>query len=259
MSTFLFNDIIFGPISSRRLGRSLGINLLPDNRKICNFNCIYCECGWTENTSFEKLTFHPRKEVYKALKTKLIKLVSANNQPDVITFAGNGEPTIHPDFDAIIEDTLEIRNSISPETQIAVLSNATMIQKSSVFKALSKIERNILKLDSAIEDTLVKINQPKGKINLAKLISDMQSFNGNLIIQTLFLRGDYKGNKIDNTTEEEINAWLKLLKLIQPFEVMIYTFHRDTPARGLIRISEEELNIIGRKVEKEGIKILVSP
>ncbi len=259
MSTFLFDDIIFGPISSRRLGRSLGINLLPENRKICNFNCIYCECGWTENTSFEKLTFHPRKEVYKALKSKLIKLVSTGNQPDVITFAGNGEPTIHPDFDAIIDDTNEIRNNISPNTQIAVLSNATMIHKNSVFQALSKIERNILKLDSALEDTLFKINQPKEKIKLNKLISNMQSFNGKLIIQTLFLRGSYKGNKIDNTTENEIKAWLKLLKLIQPLEVMIYTFHRDTPAKGLIRISEEELNIIGRKVEKEGIKIIVSP
>ena len=259
MSTFLFDDIIFGPISSRRLGRSLGINLLPENRKICNFNCIYCECGWTENTSFEKLTFHPREEVYKALKSRLTELASTGNQPDVITFAGNGEPSIHPDFEAIIEDTINIRNEITPGTQIAVLSNATMIHKTSVFQALSKIERNILKLDSAYEDTLIKINQPKGKINLGELIRYMRSFDGKLIIQTLFLRGEYKGNKIDNTTKDEINAWLKLLKLIQPLEVMIYTFHRDTPARGLIRISEEELNLIGRKVKKEGIKILLSP
>lgn len=259
MSTFLFDDIIFGPVSSRRLGRSLGINLLPDNFKICNFNCIYCECGWTENTSFEKLRFHSGKEVYVALETRLAKLVDSGNRPDVITFAGNGEPTIHPDFAAIIGDTIEIRNNIAPGTQIAVLSNATMIHKESVFRALLTIERNILKLDSAIPETILKINQPRGKINLEKLVNRMKAFKGKLIIQTLFLRGKYMGYQVDNTTEEEIKAWIELLKQIAPAEVMIYTFHRETPATCLVRISEEELNSIARKVEKEGIKTLVSP
>jgi wyosine [tRNA(Phe)-imidazoG37] synthetase (radical SAM superfamily) len=177
----------------------------------------------------------------------------------MITFAGNGEPSMHPDFKAIIEDTIEIRDKIAPDTKIAVLSNATMIHKEDVFHALLSIERNILKLDSAIPETILKINQPKGRIDLDKLLTQMQAFNGSLIIQTLFLRGEYKGYQVDNTTEEEINGWIKFLKQIRPAEVMIYTFHRDTPARGLIRISEEELISIAQKVEKEGIKTLVSP
>jgi wyosine [tRNA(Phe)-imidazoG37] synthetase (radical SAM superfamily) len=259
MGTFLFNDIIFGPVSSRRLGRSLGINLLPENHKICNFNCIYCECGWTENTSFKELRFHPREEVYKALETRLVKLVDSGNGPDVITFAGNGEPTMHPEFAGIIRDTIEIRNKIAPNTQIAVLSNATMIHKENVFQALLSVERNILKLDSAIPETIFKINQPKGKVDLEKLRKRMQAFNGKLIIQTLFFRGEYMGYQVDNTTEEEIDRWIILLKQIRPAEVMIYTFHRDTPAQGLIRISEEELNSIALKAEMEGIKTLVSP
>lgn len=259
MSTFLFDNIIFGPVSSRRLGRSLGINLLPDNRKICNFNCIYCECGWTENTSFEKLRFHSREEVYRALEIRLAKLVESGNRPDVITFAGNGEPTIHPEFNGIIRDTIEIRNRIAGDTKIAVLSNATMIHKKSVFSALLSIERNILKLDSAIPETILKINQPRGDFKLGKLLEQMQAFNGKLIIQTLFLRGEYKGCQVDNTTDEEIKEWLDFLKKTGPEEVMIYTFHRDTPTAGLIRIPEEELNSIARRVEKEGIKTLVSP
>ena len=259
MSTFLFDNIIFGPVSSRRLGKSLGINLLPNNQKICNFNCVYCECGWSENINSEKVKFHKREEISDALRSRLIQLKASNNVPDVITFAGNGEPTMHPNFEDIINDAIQIRNEVAPQIQIAVLSNATLIHKPGVFMALNKIDQNILKIDSAIPETIEKINQPKGKINLKDLIQNMKAFKGNLIIQTLFLRGETDEVEINNTTQKEIEAWLKLIKEVKPSKVMIYTFHRETSAQGLTRIPENELQQISEKVMKLGISTLVSP
>ena len=259
MSTFLFDNIIFGPVSSRRLGKSLGVNLLPNNQKICNFNCIYCECGWSENIKSEKVKFHTREEISDALRSRLNQLKSSNNVPDAITFAGNGEPTMHPDFEYIINDSIQIRNEVAPQTQIAVLSNATLIHRPDVFMALNKIDQNILKIDSAVPETIKKINQPKGKINLKELIQNMKAFKGNLIIQTLFLRGVTDGVEINNTTQKEIEAWLDLIKEVKPLKVMIYTFHRETSAKGLTRIPESELQQISEKVKNLGINTLVSP
>jgi len=259
MSTFLFDNIIFGPVSSRRLGKSLGINLLPNNQKICNFNCVYCECGWSENINSEKVKFHKKEEISDALRSRLIQLKASNNIPDVITFAGNGEPTMHPSFEDIINDSIQIRNEVAPQVQIVVLSNATLIHKPGVFMALNKIDQNILKIDSAIPETIEKINQPKRKINLKDLIQNMKAFKGNLIIQTLFLRGETDGVEINNTTQKEIEAWLELIKEVKPSKVMIYTFHRETSAKGLTRIPENELQQISEKVMKFGISTLVSP
>ena len=259
MSTFLFDNIIFGPVSSRRLGKSLGVNLLPNNQKICNFNCIYCECGWSENIKNEKVKFHTREEISDALRSRLDQLKTSNNVPDAITFAGNGEPTMHPNFEDIINDSIQIRNEVAPQAQIAVLSNATLIHKPDVFMALNKIDQNILKIDSAVPETIEKINQPKGKLNLKELIQNMKAFKGNLIIQTLFLRGETDGVEINNTTHKEIEAWLELIKEVKPSKVMIYTFHRETSAKGLTRIPENELQQISEKVKKLGISTLVSP
>jgi wyosine [tRNA(Phe)-imidazoG37] synthetase (radical SAM superfamily) len=260
MATFLFDEIIFGPVKSRRLGNSLGINLLPTKRKICNFNCIYCECGWTKD--IEKAISHlpHRSEVSEALENKLLALKAKNNTPDVITFAGNGEPTLHPDFAGIIDDSIVLRNKYYPEAKIAVLSNATTIQNQTIKAALLKVDMNILKLDSAFDSTLKRLNQPRRDINVNELIHDLTGFNGKLIIQTLFLRGSYEGKAVDNTTPEEINAWLKAIDKIKPSEVMIYTISRDTPPEGgkLFKISDTELNTIAALVEKLGIKTQVS-
>lgn len=259
MGTFLFDNIIFGPVSSRRLGKSLGINLLPNNQKICNFNCVYCECGWTEKTTFGKEKFHPRENVSKTLVSRLEQLKRSKNEPDVITFAGNGEPTMHPAFEEIINDTIQIRDKIIPGGQIAVLSNATLLHKPSVFRALEKVNQNILKIDSAFPETIEKINQPKGKFDLKEIVHRMKAYKRNLIIQTLFLRGEIDGIEINNTSNKEIEAWLELLKEIKPSKVMIYTFHRETSSKGLIRIPEKELQHIADKVEDIGINTLVSP
>lgn len=258
MGTFLFDKIIFGPVQSRRLGVSLGVNLLPVNAKVCSFDCIYCECGFTPKKHKEKAVLPTRQEVKQKLEEKLHKMAADGQKPDVITFAGNGEPTLHPDFAGIIDDTIELRNQLAPKARIAVLSNATMLHKPDVFNALLKVEDNIQKLDSAFEETVEVLDCPRGNFNLQKVVEQLQRFNGKVIIQTLFVKGDYKGQTVDNTTEKEISAWLVLLQKIQPQQVMIYTIARDTPIDTLEKIPVKKLDDIAAKVEKAGFKAQVS-
>ena len=256
MATFLFDKIIFGPVQSRRLGASLGINLLPNDRKICSFNCIYCECGWTDSENHT--SFHPREEVRENLRVKLEEMRMNNEPLDTITFAGNGEPTLHPRFDLVIQDTIGIRNRYFPEAQIAVLSNSSLIHKRKIFNALKRIDQNILKMDSAFEETVQLLNKPYKGFDMQRMIDTLMRFNGQLIIQTMFIRGEYKGQKFDNTTEKEIEAWLKLVEKINPEQVMIYTIARDTPAEGIESISFEELQEIASRVEGIGIPTQIS-
>ena len=258
MATFLFDEIIFGPVKSRRLGVSLGINLLPVGKKICNFNCIYCECGLTGDDD-NLINLPSREEVYEALDKKLSIMKVNNQSPDVITYAGNGEPTLHPQFAGIIDDSIKLRNKYFPESRIAVLSNATAITRPVIREALLKVDQNILKLDSACDSTIKNHNQPKKTVIASDLINELKKFEGKLIVQTLFLRGSFKGSKIDNTTQEEISGWLKAINEIRPSEVMIYTISRDTPEGGnLEKVSLSELHDIAKMVNELGIKTQVS-
>jgi wyosine [tRNA(Phe)-imidazoG37] synthetase (radical SAM superfamily) len=259
MATFLFDDIIFGPVKSRRLGVSLGINLLPTKRKICNFNCIYCECGWTKD--IEKAVSHlpSREDVYRALERKLLEMKVNGQAPDVITYAGNGEPTLHPNFPGIIDDSIALRDKYFPDSKIAVLSNATTINNPLIKAALLKVDMNILKLDSAVESTLKIFNQPRIPVKIEELIENLIAFNGKLIIQTLFLRGSYNNMVIDNTSPPETDAWLKAIERIKPSEVMIYTISRDTPEGSqLKKVPVKELRRIAGLVESLGIRTQVS-
>jgi wyosine [tRNA(Phe)-imidazoG37] synthetase (radical SAM superfamily) len=259
MSTFLFDKIIFGPVRSRRLGISLGINLLPATRKVCNFNCIYCECGWTGSKDYPAGSLPTRSEVREALEKRLAEMKSQDQYPDVITYAGNGEPTLHPEFPGIIDDSIELRNKYFPRAKISVLSNSTAIKKPAVREALLKVEMNILKLDSAFDLTVKLHNQPVTNVRVDELIENLKLFNGKLIVQTLFLRGIHEGRVIDNTTPEEINAWLEALKKIKPAEVMIYTISRDTPEGSqLEKVPLAELKKIATLVRKLGIDTQVS-
>lgn len=258
MSTFLFDQIIFGPIKSRRLGISLGVNLLPTDSKVCSFDCIYCECGWNPKKREKKAVLPSRSEVYTKMEEKLSQMVLVGEFPDVITFAGNGEPTLHPEFEGIMDDTIELRNRLTPRARIAVLSNATMLHKPAIIRALLKVEDNIQKLDSAFEETIRKIDCPASNFRLEDVVENLKSFNGKVIIQTMFLRGTHKGQIIDNTTSEEIAAWLKLIAEIKPSQVMIYTIDRDTPAEGLEKVKLEELQLIGEKVREIGLSVQVS-
>ena len=258
MATFLFDKIIFGPVKSRRLGVSLGINLLPTNVKVCSFDCIYCECGRNPKAYKEKVKLPTRTEVQLRLIEKLEEMAGEDVLPDVITFAGNGEPTLHPEFAAIIDDTIELRNLYSPNARIAVLSNATMIHKESVFNALLKIEDNIQKIDSAFESTIQILDCPNKNFSLEKTVRQLKAFNGKVIIQTLFVKGSYKGQIVDNTSKEEISAWIELLKEINPSQVMIYTIARDTPTETLEKVTIKKLNEIAETLKKEGFKVQVS-
>ena len=258
MATFLFDKIIFGPVKSRRLGVSLGVNLLPTNVKVCSFDCIYCECGLTPKKNTEKGTLPTREEVRQKLEEKLQEMAGRNQLPDVITFAGNGEPTLHREFAGIIDDTIELRNQWAPEARIAVLSNAGMLHKEDVFTALLKVEDNIQKLDSAYPETVELLDCPRGNFSLEKVVGQLKKFEGNVIIQTMFVRGSFKGKLIDNTTEKEVWAWIELLKIIKPSQVMIYTIARDTPIDTLEKIPLEKLNEIAGRVEKAGFKVQVS-
>lgn len=256
MATSLFDKIIFGPITSRRLGISLGVNLLLPTAKHCNFDCIYCECGW--NATNKNGNFNTKEEVLETLEAKLIELIEKGQSPNYITFAGNGEPTMHPKFKEIIESTIAIRDRLIPETKIAVLTNATMIEREEVREALLRVDQAVLKLDSAIEKTVELINQPNRKRTTKESIELMKLFKGRAIIQTMFIRGEYKGERYDNTTPQEVEAWLEALKEIQPREVMLYSTDRDTPHSGVEKIEKEELQKIAAQVEALGIKTVVS-
>jgi wyosine [tRNA(Phe)-imidazoG37] synthetase (radical SAM superfamily) len=258
MPTFLFDNIIFGPVWSRRLGESLGINLLPLQRKVCNYNCIYCECGLTP-ANRQKIEYPHADQVLYLLRSRLTEMKEKGEYLDSITFAGNGEPTLHPAFPQIMDGVLKIRNELFPTAKIAVLSNSTLIGKKVVFNALLKADLNILKLDSAIDATRRLINCPKNNILIEETIDLMKQFHGKLIIQTLFLRGNYKGKPVDNTTETEVSQWLRAIKTIQPEFVMIYSIARDTAVEGLAGINPEELKIIAERLEKAGINVQITP
>ena len=223
MSTALYESVIFGPVRSRRLGLSLGVNLLPLHDKLCSFDCIYCECGWGKPGA--KPRFNSRETVRRLLREKLTEMVAAGTPPDVITFAGNGEPTMHPEFGGVIDDTIAVRDELCPSAKISVLS---------------------------------LVDRPKGAYSVRQTVEAMKLFDGRLIVQTMFLRGTLEGRQVDNTTEREVAAWLSLIEEIAPSSVMVYTIDRDTPADDLHKVSVEELRRIAERVERLGIPCSVA-
>jgi len=258
MSTFLFNEIIFGPVRSRRLGVSLGINLLPVNKKHCNFNCIYCECGWSHLHKVNAGDIPSRKQVHDALIVKLKEMKKAGIRPDVITYAGNGEPALHPDFPGIIDDSLLIRNTYCPDAEIAVLTNSSLIHKKKIAEALVKVDQNILKLDTTDPEVFRMLNCPSKGLDINTIINNLTSMPGKKIIQTMFITGTWKGKNVDNTSDKEINGLIDAYRRIHPVKVMIYTFERDTAAEGLKKVTAGRLNEIAEKIRKAGFKVEVS-
>ena len=257
MATVIYPSPIFGPVHSRRLGVSLGINLLPADGKFCTFDCIYCECGF--NADFRPHQKLPtREEVHHALELRLLDMQQNGPKPDVLTFAGNGEPTAHPQFAGIMEDTLALRDKYFPEAKVSVLSNSTFIHKPEVFDALNKVDNNILKLDTIDAIYINKVDRPTGHYDVKQVIERMKAFKGNLIVQTLFMKGIFEGESVDNTTDNYVLPWLEVVKEIAPRQVMIYTIDRETPAPDLLKATHEELDRIGELVREAGIPCSVS-
>ena len=273
MSTIIYPSPVFGPVHSRRLGISLGINLLPADGKVCSFDCIYCECGFNEDHR-PTLPLPTREEVAAKLEEKLQQMAAEGQLPDVLTFAGNGEPTSHPHFPEIIDDVIRLRDQYCPKAKVSVLSNSTMIHRQTVHDALMRVDNNILKLDTVDPIYINKVDHPNGTYDVEKIIDRMKAFNGHIIIQTMFMRGEIRregvrreGEKesgvrsqesVDNTGEEYVGPWLEAVKAIKPQQVMIYTIDRETPTQGLLKATHEQLDAIRDSVIAAGIPCTAS-
>ena len=249
----LFNEIAYGPIHSRRLGVSLGMEIMPLEHKLCTFNCVYCECGWNEPVTHPQLP--TRAEVKAALKAKL----QAVGAIDVITFSGNGEPTLHPDFLGIIEDTCALRDRYCPKAKVSVLSNSTQLGRADVMKALRLCDNRILKLDAATDEMMRRIDLPVNKnLRVQTIMEWLKQFEGDFILQTCFLRGAHNGQPIDNTTDEELAAWYEAVEVLRPKQIMIYVIDRKTPEEQLVKIPRERMEAIAAPLIAKGFDVSIS-
>lgn len=257
MIGIVYPSPIFGPVHSRRLGISLGINLMPADGKICTFDCIYCECGFNAEHR-PSLPRPTREEVAQKLEEKLQEMKAEGTAPNVLTFAGNGEPTAHPVFPAIIEDTIALRNRYFPEAKVSVLSNATRLLKAEVHAALMKVDNNIQKLDTVSDDYISLVDRPTGAYDLNQVLSALEVFDGHVIIQTMFLKGKVGEHDVDNTGDKFVLPWLAALRRIRPSRIMIYTIDRPTPDTALLKATPEELDRIAELLRAEGFDVEVA-
>ncbi len=255
--TVIYPSPIFGPVHSRRLGVSLGINLLPADGKFCSFDCIYCECGFNKDRrSTKKLP--TRQEVQSALRAKLQEMKANGPSPDVLTFAGNGEPTAHPQFAEIIDDTLALRDEFFPNAKVSVLTNGTMLGRDNVFAALLKVDNNIVKLDTVNQVYIEAVDRPTSKYDVKQVIERMKAFEGHCIVQTMFMHGTFDGKDVGNLSDQYVEPWLEAVKYIAPSKVMIYTIDRETPAHHLQKATHQELDAIIDRLTAMGISATAS-
>lgn len=257
MSTVIYPSPVFGPVHSRRLGVSLGINLLPSDGKFCTFDCVYCECGF--NKDFRpKNPLPTREEVKSVLEAKLQEMTENGPAPDVLTFAGNGEPTAHPQFAAIVDDVLALRDCYFPKAKVSVLGNATQLHRADVFEALKRVDNNIMKLDTVDNDYIRRVDRPTGRYDVEKVVEQLKAFSGKVIIQTMFMQGSVDGTDVDNTADAYVLPWLEAVAQIAPSKVMIYTIDRETPAHQLRKATPEQLNRIADLLRGRGLEVSVS-
>ena len=248
----LREEVVFGPIHSRRLGSSLGINLLPVNGKICNFDCIYCECGWNKDGR-EDTRIPSAKELRDALLQKLISLSEQKVVIDSITFSGDGEPTLNPEFAEIIDITLQLRDQFYPEARISVLSNATRVDKPEILEALKKVDNPIMKIDAPTNELIAKINRPTGEYDIKRVVESLRGFDGNFILQTMFLKSD----DFDSSAPQVLNGWMNIVRALHPREIMVYTIDRPTPQEGLKKFTPEEMRHLVAPIIQEGFQVQI--
>ena len=248
-----FDEIVFGPISSRRLGSSLGVNILPSKGKLCNFDCVYCECGWNKDGAVADRRFPNLQEVESALKSKLTKAASEGVPVDSITFSGNGEPTMNPDFAEIIDVTIKLRDEYFPNAKVSVLSNATLLGREKVVEALKKVDNPILKIDASSQSLVEKINKPVGAYRLADVLEQLKGFEGNFILQTMFLRSQ----DFDTVADGGLDAWIDIVRMLKPRQVMVYTIDRETPDKSLQKYTTKQMTAMVQPLIDEGFDIQV--
>jgi len=246
-------EIVFGPIKSRRLGSSLGINLLPQNGKFCNFDCIYCECGWNKDGLGDK-RLPTAAELEEALENKLQECREENVGIDSITFSGDGEPTLNPSFAEIIDITLRLRDKYYPTSKVSVLTNATRLAKEDIFEALKKVDNPILKLDAPTDELVRKINNPQGRYRVDEVVENMMKFNGNFVLQTMFL----KAPDFDSSSDEVLKGWMEIVRRLSPREIMVYTLDREAPMEGLEKFTKEQMETFVGPLIEEGFNIQIS-
>jgi len=245
-------EVVFGPIRSRRLGSSLGINLLPEKGKICSFDCIYCECGWNKDGRGDT-KLPTAAEVRKALEAKL-KQCKADQIPiDSITFSGDGEPTLNPDFPQIIDDTLQLRDQYYPASKVTVLSNSTRVHVPEVFNALRKVDNPTMKIDAPSNELVEKIDHPAPGYDIHRVVEALKQFNGDFILQTMFL----KSKDFDSSSPEVLNGWMDIVRILKPREIMVYTIDRPTPEEGLQKFTVEEMQTLVKPLLNEGFVIQI--
>ena len=248
-----FDDIVFGPIYSRRLGSSLGVNILPSKGKLCNFDCVYCECGWNRDGAVPERRFPRLEEVEAALRDKMSKAAAEGVPVDSITFSGNGEPTMNPDFASIIDVTLRLRDLYFPKAKVSVLSNATLLGRQDVSQALMRVDNPILKIDASSQELVEKINKPVGTYRLTDVIENMKGFAGNFILQTMFL----KSADFNTAVPEALDAWMDIVRELKPRQVMVYTIDRETPDKTLGKYTVDEMTAMVQPLIDEGFDIQV--
>ncbi|MCQ2058832.1 MAG: radical SAM protein [Bacteroidaceae bacterium] len=257
MSTFLWQSIVFGPIHSRRVGNSLGINISPCNGKICSFDCIYCECGRNPHGG-QRLSLPSYTDVATAMETRFRQLHQAGEKIDSISFTGNGEPTLHPDFEQIIGKTVELRDTFFPNAQVSVFSNSTNLHKESVRRALNKIDNPILKLDTLNPELLQLINAPAGNVTIERIMENLRLMKGEYILQTMFLRGEYDGIKFDNSAPQYAVQWQNAVLELRPRKVMMYSIDRETPVKELEKVTPEQMQAVAAPLIKAGIDVQIN-
>ena len=245
-------ELVFGPIHSRRLGSSLGINLLPTKGKLCNFDCVYCECGWNKDGRGDR-RLPTAAELRSTLEEKLKECRDAGTPIDSITFSGDGEPTLNPDFPEIIDITISLRDKYFPQAKVSVLSNATRIFREDVFEALRKVDNPILKIDAPTDVLAARINQPQGEYHVEDVVADLMRFEGNFVLQTMFLRSP----SFDSSSPEVLDGWMNIVRKLKPREVMVYTLDREAPAERLEKFSVEEMKTLVKPLIDEGFTVQI--
>lgn len=240
----LQDETVYGPVYSRRLGTSLGINPLPLSYKFCDFDCVYCQYGWTpEKKGRERLK--RVAELAREIEDAFRKLADAGHRVDCITIAGNGEPTIHPDFPEFVTALLKLRDHYFPGVKTGILSDASQAYRPEIKEALEKLDERYMKLDAGSPELIEQINRPRGNFNYDKMLKGLKNLKA-IVIQSLFMQGSY-----DNTGEIALREWSQTVRMLQPREVQIYTIDRRPADAGLRKVPSEELQRIARFCRSE--------